>query len=51
LGAAGGAAINVAFMDHFQDMAEGHFTVRSLERKYGAEVVRAAYEKLSARTE
>jgi hypothetical protein len=51
LGAAGGAAINVAFMDHFQDMAEGHFTVRSLERKHGAEVVRAAYEKLSARTE
>ena len=51
LGAAGGVAINLAFMDHFQDMAEGHFTVRSLERKYGAEVVRAAYEKLSARTE
>jgi len=51
LGAAGGVAINLAFMDHFQDMAEGHFTVRGLERKYGAEVVRAAYEKLSARTE
>jgi hypothetical protein len=46
LGAVGGAAINVAFMDHFQDMAEGHFTVRSLERKYGAETVRAAYDKL-----
>jgi len=46
LGAVGGAAINVAFMDHFQDMAEGHFTVRALERKYGAEVVRAAYDNL-----
>jgi hypothetical protein len=46
LGAVGGAAINVAFMDHFQDMAEGHFTVRSLERKYSAETVRAAYDKL-----
>jgi hypothetical protein len=46
LGAVGGAAINVAFMDHFQDMAEGHFTVRSLERKYGTDEVRAAYDKL-----
>ena len=46
LGAVGGAAINVAFMDHFQDMAEGHFTVRDLERKYGTDVVRAAYDKL-----
>ncbi|MDD5308325.1 MAG: EcsC family protein [Deltaproteobacteria bacterium] len=46
IGAAGGAAVNVAFMDHFQDMAEGHFTVRHLERKYGAEMVRAAYDRL-----
>jgi hypothetical protein len=27
-------------------MAEGHFTVRNLERKYGTEVVRAAYDRL-----
>jgi hypothetical protein len=46
LGAVGGAAVNLAFMDHFQDLAEGHFTVRSLERKYGSEVVRAAYDEL-----
>jgi hypothetical protein len=46
LGAVGGAAINVAFMDHFQDSAEGHFTVRNLERQYGTEAVRAAYDKL-----
>jgi hypothetical protein len=46
VGAVGGAAINVAFMDHFQDMAQGHFIVRSQERKYGAEAVRAAYDKL-----
>ena len=51
VGGMGGAVINVAFMDHFQDMAEEHFTVRSLEHKYGAEVVRAAYDKLLARTE
>ena len=46
VGAVGGAAINVAFMDCFQAMAEGHFIVRSQERKYGAETVRAAYDKL-----
>ena len=46
VGGAGGAAVNVAFMIHFQDMAEGHFTVRRLEREYGAEAVRAAYDRL-----
>lgn len=43
LGAAGGALINTLFINHFQDMARGHFTVRRLERKYGKEAVRAAY--------
>jgi hypothetical protein len=43
IGAAGGAAINALFMDHFQDMARGHFIVRRLEREYGAEDVKAAY--------
>jgi len=33
-------------MDHFQDMARGHFTVRRLERIYSPEVVRAEYERL-----
>lgn len=46
LGAAGGAAINLAFTQHFQDVARGHFTVRRLERTYGAEIVRAAYEEI-----
>jgi hypothetical protein len=46
LGAAGGAVINLLFIDHFQDMARGHFIVRRLERIYGAEVVRAEYERL-----
>lgn len=44
LGALGGAAVNAAFMDHFQAMARAHFTVRRLERAYGAAAVRAAYE-------
>jgi hypothetical protein len=46
IGAAGGAAINLVFINHFQDMARGHFTVRRLERKYGAEVVREEYSRL-----
>ena len=46
LGAAGGAIINFLFIDHFQDMARGHFIVRRLERTYGPEVVRAEYEKV-----
>jgi len=46
IGAAGGAFINTIFMDHFQDMAKGHFTVRRLERKYGDELVRSVYDGL-----
>ncbi len=44
-GAAGGAAINTIFVDHFQKMATGHFTVRRLERIYGQDAVRIAYDK------
>ncbi|KMO39799.1 EcsC family protein [Methylobacterium aquaticum] len=44
LGALGGAAVNTAFMDHFQAVARGHFTVRRLERRYGKALVREAYE-------
>jgi hypothetical protein len=46
LGAAGGAVINLLFLDHFQAMARGHFIVRRLERTYGPELVRAAYDKI-----
>lgn len=51
IGAAGGALINALFIDHFQDMARGHFIVRRLEKKYGREPVKAAYESLSMRTD
>ena len=44
LGAFGGAAVNTAFMNHFQATARAHFTVRRLERAYGPAAVRAAYE-------
>jgi len=46
IGAAGGAAINYAFADHFQTIACGHFTILRLERQYGVGVVRAEYERL-----
>ena len=43
-GAVGGLTLNVLFSQHFQSLAEGHFMVRRLERKYGSEAVRQAYE-------
>ena len=46
IGAMGGAAVNLAFLQHFEQIAEGHFTVRRLERLYGAGPVRAEYERL-----
>src|SRR5690606_36340566 len=49
LGAVSGAAINTLFISHYQDMARGHFVVRLLEEKYGAETVRDAYATLSKR--
>jgi uncharacterized protein (DUF697 family) len=46
LGAIGGAAINAAFVDHFQTLARGHFVVRRLERTYGKGTVRRAYDQI-----
>lgn len=43
IGAAAGVTINLLFMQHFQNMSEGHFTIRRLERRYGAETVSRAY--------
>ena len=48
LGALGGAGINAMFTAHFQRMARGHFIVRRLERRWGREAVRAAYERIVA---
>lgn len=47
VGAAGGASINYLFIDHFQAMSRGHFTIRRLERKYGAAAVRSAYDAIA----
>ena len=49
LGAIGGAAVNVLFMNHFQRIAQGHFIVRRLERLYGSAPVRRRYHELYPR--
>lgn len=46
IGAAGGAAVNLIFMSHYQEMARGHFVVRALERRYGPALVQANYEAI-----
>ncbi|HEU4620320.1 MAG TPA: EcsC family protein [Gammaproteobacteria bacterium] len=46
IGAFGGAVLNSLFIDHFQDVARGHFTVRRLERAHGADEVERAYATL-----
>src|SRR6516164_473501 len=48
VGAVGGAAVNLAFIEHFQDLARGHFTVRRLERVYGADTVRSEYDRIKS---
>lgn len=47
LGAGTGSLINLIFMEHFQDIARAHFTMRRLERRYGAEFIEAEYGRLS----
>jgi EcsC protein family len=49
VGALGGAAVNYAFIEHFQEIARGHFTVRRLERMYGKDEIRAEYELIAAK--
>ncbi|PTB21649.1 peptidase [Trinickia symbiotica] len=46
IGAVLGAVVNTAFIDHFQQTAHGHFTIRRLERQYGTEVVQTAYSAI-----
>jgi hypothetical protein len=43
IGAVAGGAINLLFMQHFQQMARGHFVVKRLENKYGTDLVERAY--------
>ncbi len=41
-----GSAMNLLLIDHFQDIARGHFTVRRLERAYGQHEVRTTYDRI-----
>ncbi len=45
-GAVSGATLNLIFMNHFQNVAKGHFIVRRLERKYGVDVIKGEYQGL-----
>jgi hypothetical protein len=51
IGAATGGSLNVAFAQHFNNIARGHFAVRSLERKYGETKVRQEFELISVAAE
>ncbi len=45
-GAIGGGSLNYAFINHFQRIAEAHFTMRALERKYSNELIMKTYNEL-----
>jgi len=47
VGAIGGAALNAAFLRHYQDAARAHFVIRRLERSYGVAAVSSAWAGLS----
>jgi EcsC family protein len=51
VGAIGGAAVNLAFAEHFQTLARGHFIIRRLERRHGSEAVRFEYLRLRGEPE
>ena len=46
LGAVSGAGVNYVFMNHFQEMARGHFVILRLEKKYGSYLVEKTYREL-----
>jgi hypothetical protein len=50
VGAAAGAAVNLAFLEHFRSIATAHFTVRRLERRYGAALVSAGWPRARSGT-
>ena len=46
VGAASGSIINIIFMDHFQDMARGHFIIKRLEARYDPFTIKELYKQL-----
>jgi hypothetical protein len=47
IGAAAGSAINVMFIQHFQETARGHFIIKRLEKKHGPAEVESAYKNMT----
>ena len=50
IGALGGASLNMIFMDHFERIPHGHFTLRRLERTHGRAEIGRLYAALRAAT-
>ncbi|RLJ61612.1 EcsC family protein [Lacinutrix venerupis] len=50
LGAVGGGSINYIFINHFQNMATAHFTIKRLERKYGKELIEKVFKTININT-
>lgn len=48
IGAIGGAALNLLFIEHYHSIADAHFTIRRLERSHGTALVHEAYRALGA---
>jgi len=46
IGAVSGATVNYLFMQHFQEMARGHFIIMRLEQTYGRETIERVYFEL-----
>jgi len=47
IGALGGATINYLFSNYFQNVAQGHFTIRRLERRYGKDAIETEYARIA----
>lgn len=45
-GAVAGSVLNTMFIDYYQDMAKGHFTIIKLEEKYSKEIIQEEYNKI-----
>ncbi|NOL51980.1 EcsC family protein [Pelistega suis] len=50
IGALAGATLNVMFTDFYQDIARGHFIIKRLEEKYGADEIKAQFDKIRLAT-
>lgn len=46
VGAMSGASVNWMFIQHYQNMAKAHFSIRVLERKYGESTVQRFYNDI-----